>query len=83
VSSLSGILLPKGEGKGEIVKLKMELESLKARCTGYEGMIRDLESRCDTYERELKIIQQHIVHLYDSQGTLNTIHHGENYELMP
>ena len=83
MSSLSGILLPKGEGEGEIVKLKMGLESIKARCTGYEGMIRDLESRCDTHKRALEMTWQHIVHLYDSQGTLNTIHHGENYELMP
>ena len=83
MSSLSGILLPKDEGEGEIGKLKTEPESLKTRCTRYEGMIRDLESRCNTHERELEMIQQHIVHLYDSQGTLNTIHHGENYELMP
>jgi hypothetical protein len=82
-SSLSCILLPQGEDDGEIIMIRMELESLKTRCGGYEEIIKDLESRCDTHERELEMLWQQIVCLHDAQGTLKTRYNEENYELIP
>ena len=46
-------------------------------------MIKDLKSRCKMHERVLKMLQQEIVQLHDSQKTLNTMYDGKSYDLMP
>jgi hypothetical protein len=77
-------MLPsQGENNDKIVELNKEVEALKARCGGYERVIEDFKSRWDTHEKTLEMLQQQVVHLQDSQGTLSTRYNGENYELLP
>lgn len=59
----------------------MEVEALKTRCGRYEKDIKDLESRCDTHEHSLEMLQQHVVHLQDIQGALSTKYYGKEYKL--
>ena len=77
------MLLAQGKDHDRIVEdLKMEVQTLKSRCNGYEKVIRDLTSQCNTHENTLEMLWQQIVHYLDSQGTLSTTYHGNNYDLM-
>jgi len=77
------MLLAQGKDRDGIVEdLKMEVQTLKCRCDGYEKVIKDLTSRCDTHENALEMLRQQIVRYLDSQGTLSTTYHGNNYDLM-
>ena len=77
------MLLAQGKDCDGIVEdLKMEVQTLKCRCDGYEKVIKDLTSRCDTHENALEMLWQQIVCYLDSQGTLSMTYHGNNYDLM-
>jgi|ERR1700744_4022398 hypothetical protein len=82
-SSSSNMLPSQDEKDDQIIKLNMEVEALKNRCGGYEKIIKDLESRCDTHERTLEMLRQQVVRFHDSQGTLSTMYHEKEYELAP
>ena len=78
------MLLAQGKDDDGIVEgLKVEVQVLKSRCDGYEKVIKDLTSRCDTHENALEMLRQQIVHCLHSQGTLSTMYHGKNYDIMP
>jgi hypothetical protein len=76
-------MLPsKGENSEEIIRLNKEVNTLKARCGGYERIIKDFEARFDSHEDALEMLRQHVVRLLDSQGTLSTRYNGKNYDLL-
>jgi predicted nucleic acid-binding Zn-ribbon protein len=77
-------MLPsQGENNHELVRLNEEVEALKARCSGYERIIKDLESKSETHEEVLEMIRRQVVRLENSQGTLSTSYCGQNYDLLP
>ena len=77
------MLLAQGKDHDGIAEdLKMKVQTLKCRCDGYEKVIKDLTSRCNTHENALEMLWQQIVHYLDSQGTLSTMYHGNDYDLM-
>ena len=77
------MLLAQGKDCDGIVEdLKMEVQTLKCRCDGYEKVIKDRTSQCDTHESALEMLRQQIVRYLDSQSTLSMTYHGNNYDLM-
>ena len=78
------MLLAQGKDDDGIIEgLKLEVHTLKNRCNRYERMIKDLQSRCYTHQNALEMLLQKIVHCLDSQGTLSTMYHRKNYDMMP
>ena len=78
------MLLAQGKDDDGIIDgLKLEVHALKNRCDEYERMIKDLQSRCNTHQNALEMLRQQIVRCLDSQGTLSTMYHGKNYDMMP
>jgi hypothetical protein len=77
-------MLPaQGNDSDRIVEdLKKEVQTLKDLCKEHEGMIKDLQSRCDTHENVLEMLRQEIVGLNESRGTLSTTYGGKNYNLV-
>lgn len=77
------MLLAQGKDDDGVVKdLKKDIQTLKGRCDEHERTIKDLQSRCETHENILEMLRQQIVGLHTSQNTLNTMYHGENYDLV-
>jgi hypothetical protein len=87
VAHLEGGAAVQGEDNQEegdsVKKLKMEVQRLNAKCDLYEGQILDLQSKYDTHQRTLEMLQQHVVGILDSQGTLSTTYGGTSYEVIP
>ncbi|KAF8257954.1 hypothetical protein EI94DRAFT_1708451 [Lactarius quietus] len=72
-----------GEDNNKTFKdLKMEVQALTARCDEYERIIKDLQSAHDTHKNILEMLQQQIVSLHDSGGTLSSTYGGKNYDLI-
>jgi hypothetical protein len=66
-----------------IDELKKEVQVLKGRCDAQDRIIIDLQSKCETHENVLEVLQQEIVCLHQAGKTLSTMYGGENYDLMP
>jgi hypothetical protein len=62
--------------------LKDEVQALKSRCSMLEKNVKDLQSVCDTHQRTLEMVRQHIVNLHRHQGTLDMSYQGEEFEVM-
>ena len=75
-------MLP-AQGEDIVKDLEKEVGTLKSRCDAHERTIYELKSRCNMHEKTLELLRQEIVGLHNNQKTLNTMYHGENYDLMP